>query len=131
MRIEPTVRRCDRYPSLPKSFALLLSPALLPLSLSLSQSHSLWFCLNSFVCPTRSFAGLTSERGCWIASRGSNSHLAHFVRLAHDLVGCSLHDTSRLGEHGRGVHEVGIDVASGLTAFVDAPMIIAILASNA
>lgn len=45
----------------------------------------------------------------------------HFVGLADDLVGRALDDAAGFGELGAHTHEVGVDVAGGLAAFVDAP----------
>lgn len=52
---------------------------------------------------------------------GSDCLGFHLVGLADDFVGGSLDDAAGSGELGADAHEVGIDVASCLAAFVDAP----------
>ena len=43
-------------------------------------------------------------------------------RLTHNLIRSPLHDPARLGQLRADAHEVGVDVAGGLAAFVDAPV---------
>lgn len=45
----------------------------------------------------------------------------HLIRLPNDLVRSSLDDTARLGQLSADTHEIGVDVASGLATFIDAP----------
>lgn len=52
---------------------------------------------------------------------GAHGLRRHEIRLADDLVRRALDDAARLGELGADAHEVGVDVAGGLAAFVDAP----------
>lgn len=52
---------------------------------------------------------------------GSDCLGFHLVGLADDFVGGSLDDAAGSGELGADAHEVGVDVASCLAAFVDAP----------
>ena len=63
------------------------------------------------ICPTAS-------------SLGANSLSLHQLRLPDDFVWSALHNTTSLGEIGAYAHEVGIDVASCLATFVDAPKIL-------
>lgn len=51
----------------------------------------------------------------------TNSLLPHLFRVAHHFIRCSLHDTASLGELRGNAHEISVDVAGGLAAFVDAP----------
>ena len=62
------------------------------------------------------------ERGRSDLSGASLAHslFLHLLGIANGLVSCALNDTTGRGELG-GTHEVGIDVASCLTAFIDAP----------
>ncbi len=45
----------------------------------------------------------------------------HQVGLADDFVGSALDDAACFGELGADAHEVDVDVARALAAFVDAP----------
>lgn len=51
----------------------------------------------------------------------TNSLLPHLFRVAHHFIRCSLHDTASLGELRGNAHEISVDVAGGLAAFVNAP----------
>ena len=55
-------------------------------------------------------------------SRSSNSLRLHRLGLAHNLVRCTLNDPTCFGQLGGHAHEVSVDVAGGLAAFVDAPV---------
>lgn len=54
-------------------------------------------------------------------SLGTHSLRLHQVGLPDDLVGRALHYTAGLGKSGPNTHEVLVDIASGLAAFVDTP----------
>ena len=46
----------------------------------------------------------------------------HQVRLADDFIWSALDDAACFGELGADAHEVDVDVAGALAAFVDAPV---------
>lgn len=51
----------------------------------------------------------------------TNSLCLHLLGLPDDLIWSSLDDTAGFGKLGANAHEVGVDVASGLATFIDAP----------
>ena len=56
------------------------------------------------------------------ANSSSNSLLAHLFRVADDVIRHALHNAPSSRELSAHAHEIGIDVASCLAAFIDAPV---------
>ena len=61
---------------------------------------------------------------------GGYSLRFHQVRFADDFVGSALDDAACFWELGADAHEVDVDVAGALAAFVDAPVQISILVGS-
>jgi len=81
---------------------------------------------SSYKCISSQY--ISADRPTSIGSRVSstrplstNSLRLHLLWLADDLVWSSLNDTAGLGQLGPHPHEVCVNVASGLTTFIDAP----------
>ena len=68
-----------------------------------------------------SIVGVNRLHG-WRLGRGTNRLLLHLLGVAHDFIWRTLDDATCTRKLCGAAHEIRVDIACGLTAFVDSPV---------